>query len=469
MKFHGVEMRGNFICLTVSNTGELGPAGVKGRLVHVESSNAIYVDTGTEWKRTGIDPYLVDANTLIGGISDNVPTAVSASENQIFGRLTGGNIKGLSTAEITTLIDHATSADVIDGTSNVVLITPLALANSRATSADIVDGTNDTKMITPNYLAQTRATSADIIAGTSNVLLVTPLALSNSVATSADIVTGTNKTKIITPYWLANSVATSADIVTGTNRTEPITPYWLANSVATSADIVTGTERTKSITPYWLANSVATSADVATGTNRTKMVTPLYLAQTRATSADVIAGTSNVVLVTPLSLVNSRATSADVVTGTSTTKFITPSVLTSSRSTSADVITGTSTTQVVTPSSISNIVKPFVRGGTIANDIDYLRPINSPVWYCNLPCKVTAVRGMRVDGTAATINARRNRSGSYANHLGSNLSLATSGAWYSSTTIQNSDYVVGDFLEIMLVTISASASQVAIQVDFEKV
>jgi hypothetical protein len=240
MKFHGVEMKGNFVCLTVSNTGELGSAGIKGRLVHVESTNGIYIDTGTEWKRTGIDPYLLNADTIISADVDNVPLAISAGENTVFGRLTGGHIKDLSTTELTTLLEKATSADIAAGSSGVKFVTPLAL---------------------------------------------------------------------------------------------------------------------------------------------------------------------------------------------------------------------------------SGFVKPFVRGGTIVNDIDYLRSINVPVWYATMACTVKNVRGYRVGGTGATINARKNGS---LNHLASALSLTSANTWIDGGAVQNSSYVAGDKLEIMLVSVAGSASQIGIQVDFDK-
>ncbi|MBN2437975.1 MAG: hypothetical protein JXL20_05170 [Deltaproteobacteria bacterium] len=45
-----------------------------------------------------------DANTILAANADNTPAAVTIAEQQVVGRITGGNIKGLSIAEIRTLI-----------------------------------------------------------------------------------------------------------------------------------------------------------------------------------------------------------------------------------------------------------------------------------------------------------------------------------------------------------------------------
>jgi hypothetical protein len=44
-----------------------------------------------------------DANTILAADADNTPAAVTISEQQVVGRITGGNIKGLSITEIRTL------------------------------------------------------------------------------------------------------------------------------------------------------------------------------------------------------------------------------------------------------------------------------------------------------------------------------------------------------------------------------
>ena len=105
----------------------------------------------------------------------------------------------------------------------------------------------------------------------------------------------------------------------------------------------------------------------------------------------------------------------------------------------------------------------FVRGGTLVNTVDFLAAINSIVWYATCACVVMNVRGYRVGGTGATINARRNGAN---NHLASALSLVNADTWYDGGAVQNTAYVAGDKLEIMIVGVTGEVTQVAVQVDF---
>jgi len=64
---------------------------------------------------------LFDANTLLSANTDDTPAAVTIAEQQVVGRITGGNIKGLSIAELRTLlsltVSTSTPADVdVSGT-----------------------------------------------------------------------------------------------------------------------------------------------------------------------------------------------------------------------------------------------------------------------------------------------------------------------------------------------------------------
>jgi hypothetical protein len=91
--------------------------------------------------------------------------------------------------------------------------------------------------------------------------------------------------------------------------------------------------------------------------------------------------------------------------------------------------------------------------------------VNLIVWYAPFACTVTNVRGYRVGGTGATINARRKGTD---NHLGSALSLTNADTWMDGGAVQNTALAVGDKLEIMIVTITGSPTQVAVQVDFTR-
>jgi hypothetical protein len=89
--------------------------------------------------------------------------------------------------------------------------------------------------------------------------------------------------------------------------------------------------------------------------------------------------------------------------------------------------------------------------------------INIITWRAPFACTVTNVRGYRVGGTGATINARRNGAD---NHLASALSLTSADTWMDGGAVQNTAYVAGDKLEIMIVTVGGTPAQIAVQVDF---
>ena len=95
---------------------------------------------------------LYDVNTILAADTDNTPTARTIAEQQIVGRITSGNIKGLSATEVRTLIN------VADG----------ATANTKATGADIITGTDDAKYVTSKALKdaniQTRFAIAELYA-----------------------------------------------------------------------------------------------------------------------------------------------------------------------------------------------------------------------------------------------------------------------------------------------------------------
>ena len=100
------------------------------------------------------------------------------------------------------------------------------------------------------------------------------------------------------------------------------------------------------------------------------------------------------------------------------------------------------------------------RGGTV---ISPTGAINVIVWRAPFSCTVTNVRGYRVGGTGATINARLN---GVSDHLAAALSLTSADTWMDGGAVQNTAYVAGDKLEIMIVTVAGTPTQVAVQIDF---
>lgn len=90
---------------------------------------------------------------------------------------------------------------------------------------------------------------------------------------------------------------------------------------------------------------------------------------------------------------------------------------------------------------------------------------NYIVWIAPFACTVTSVKGYRVGGTGATINARNEGAN---NHLSSALSLTSADAWMDGGAVQNTAYSAGHKLEIMVVTAVGNPTQIAIQINFTK-
>ena len=109
--------------------------------------------------------------------------------------------------------------------------------------------------------------------------------------------------------------------------------------------------------------------------------------------------------------------------------------------------------------------EPFQRGGTLVNTDGITAAIAVIVWYAPFACTVKNVRGYRVGGTGATINARKNVS---SNHLSSNLSLTSADTWMDGGSVTNASYAAGDKLEIAIATVAGNPTQVAVQVDFTR-
>ena len=102
----------------------------------------------------------------------------------------------------------------------------------------------------------------------------------------------------------------------------------------------------------------------------------------------------------------------------------------------------------------------FAKGGCI---LDPSGARNIPIWRAPYTCTVTNVRGYRVGGTGATINARLNGA---SNHLAGALSLASADTWIDGGTVQNSSYVSGDKIELMIVSVAGGPTEVTVQIDF---
>lgn len=134
---------------------------------------------------------------------------------------------------------------------------------------------------------------------------------------------------------------------------------------------------------------------------------------------------------------------------------------------SGDIIYDTSTGKmwVRNGSTWTRTDNPIIsRGGTLLNSAG-VATANVIVWRAPYACTVTNVRGYRVGGTGATINARKNGS---SNHLASALSLTSADTWTDGGAVQNTAYAAGDKLEIMVVSVTGTPTQIAVQVDFTR-
>jgi hypothetical protein len=82
------------------------PVDVENALSQIVAKIKELTSSTNWWDTTGaaVLKSLFDANTVLAANADNTPVAVLLAELQILGRLTGGNIKGLSVAELQTLI-----------------------------------------------------------------------------------------------------------------------------------------------------------------------------------------------------------------------------------------------------------------------------------------------------------------------------------------------------------------------------
>jgi hypothetical protein len=105
----------------------------------------------------------------------------------------------------------------------------------------------------------------------------------------------------------------------------------------------------------------------------------------------------------------------------------------------------------------------FCRGGTVLGPT---AAVDLIVWEAPYACTVTAVKGYRSGGTGATVNARKNGASA---HLSSDLSISSVDTWMTGSGLQNTPYAPGDKLEIRLMTITGTPTQVAVQVNFERV
>ena len=101
----------------------------------------------------------------------------------------------------------------------------------------------------------------------------------------------------------------------------------------------------------------------------------------------------------------------------------------------------------------------FTKGAVMLNPT----ALNIITWQAPVACTVTNVRAYQDVGTGTTFNARKN---GVSNHLASDGTITSAGAWIDGGAVQNIAYVIGDKLEVMITGVSGSPNQVAILIDY---
>lgn len=104
----------------------------------------------------------------------------------------------------------------------------------------------------------------------------------------------------------------------------------------------------------------------------------------------------------------------------------------------------------------------------ITKEFTFLAPggaATAIVWRAPFACRVTALRGYRVGGSAAAVNAQKN-----ATDLRSaDLSLSSADQWMGGTTslaaAATRKFAEGDTLKLELVSVGGSPTAVTVQVD----
>ena len=112
--------------------------------------------------------------------------------------------------------------------------------------------------------------------------------------------------------------------------------------------------------------------------------------------------------------------------------------------------------------SSATIPQIFTRGGTILNPS---APINVIIWYAPFACTVTNVLGYVVGATGSVINAQKNGS---LPLLVSDLTLGSAGTWTDGGAVQNTAVSVGDKLEIMVISVSGTPTELAVEIQLTR-
>lgn len=100
----------------------------------------------------------------------------------------------------------------------------------------------------------------------------------------------------------------------------------------------------------------------------------------------------------------------------------------------------------------------ITKGGTVLNPT---APINVIVWFAPYSFTITNVLGYTSGTTGSVINAQRNGS---LPLLVSNLTLGSANTWTDGGAVQNTAVSIGDKLEIVIVSVSGTPTEIAIEI-----
>lgn len=118
-----------------------------------------------------------------------------------------------------------------------------------------------------------------------------------------------------------------------------------------------------------------------------------------------------------------------------------------------------------TPISTAAGAVPFSKTAVFTDDTA-VAPLTVVAWTAPFACTVTAIKGYRVGGTGATVNAYRGTTGTPLRSA--NLSLTSANTWMDGGAVQNTAFAINDSLLIAVVTVAGTPTQVSVQVNFTR-
>jgi hypothetical protein len=121
------------------------------------------------------------------------------------------------------------------------------------------------------------------------------------------------------------------------------------------------------------------------------------------------------------------------------------------------------TASLLTP--INPGVQIFTKGMTLA-DPTAVTALTVTSWQAPFACTVTAIKGYRVGGTGATVQAYRNTTASPIRSAA--LSLTSASTWMPGGAVQNTSFSTGNSLMLAVLSTAGSPTEVSVQVEYSR-